>query len=74
MSKEMLCVNCGYQGKPKTITKGSMGVEVILWICLIVPGIIYSIWRLANRYQACPLCQSPNMIPINSPAARAAKT
>ena len=69
MGKKFLCVNCGYVGTPKTKTKGSMGIEMILWICLIIPGIIYSVWRLASRYSACPLCGAPNMIPADSPRA-----
>lgn len=67
MGKEFLCVNCGYKGKPKTKTKGSMVIEIILWICLIVPGVIYSVWRLASRYSACPSCGALNMIPADSP-------
>lgn len=69
MAKKFLCVNCGYEGKPKTKTKGSIGIEIILWICLIIPGVIYSVWRLASRYSACPLCDAPNMIPADSPRA-----
>lgn len=69
MAKIMLCTNCNYQGRPKSKTKGSMGVELILWICLIIPGLIYSFWRLGSRYKACPQCGTPNMIPLDSPKA-----
>ena len=70
MSQQKLCTNCGYQGKPKTITKGSMIVELALWICFLIPGLIYSIWRLSSRYEGCPQCESPNMISLNSPIAQ----
>lgn len=70
MAKELLCTNCGFQGKPKTKTRGSILIEIILWICLIVPGLIYSIWRHASRFKICPSCAAPNMIPLDSPKAQ----
>ena len=70
VSKQMLCPNCGTQGRPKTVTKGSILIEIVLWLCLIVPGLIYSIWRLTSRHKACPACDAPGMIPIDSPRAQ----
>ena len=70
MSQKQLCTNCGYQGKPKTITKGIIIVELGLWICFLLPGLIYSIWRLSSRYQGCPQCKAPNMVSLNSPIAQ----
>jgi hypothetical protein len=66
----LICSNCGSQGKPKVITKGNILIEIILWCCILVPGLIYSIWRLSSRYKACPKCGSPNMIPLDSPKAK----
>jgi len=75
MAKELICVNCGTQGKPKIITKGSILIEIVLWICLIVPGIIYSLWRhTSGRQPVCPSCGSPGMIPLGSPKAQAMLT
>ena len=70
MAKELLCTVCGYQGKPKLKTKGSIGVELILWLFLIIPGLIYSVWQRTNRYMCCPVCGSGNMIPLTSPRAK----
>lgn len=67
--KKLLCRNCGYQGLAKTITKGSIFIEIILWICFIIPGLIYSIWRISSRYKACPKCKAPNMVSLDSPMA-----
>jgi len=69
MAKEMLCPKCGYRGKPKLYTKGSIGMEIVLWILLIIPGFIYSCWRHLSRFRACPRCQE-KMIPLNSPVAQ----
>lgn len=65
--KEFVCSNCGYVGKPKKMTKGSMLMELVLWLLLLVPGIIYSIWRMTTRYEACPKCGNVNMIPTDTP-------
>lgn len=70
MAKEMICTSCGYKGKPKTETKGNFLIEVVLWFFFIIPGLIYSIWRLASRYEACPQCKSQSMIPTDSPIGR----
>ncbi len=65
-----ICPHCGTQGEPKTIIKGSFSIEIILWICFLLPGLIYSIWRLSSRYPGCPSCEQPGMISINSPNGR----
>jgi hypothetical protein len=40
MAGQMICTNCGYTGWPKTVTKGSVFIELVLWICLLFPGLI----------------------------------
>lgn len=55
---------------PKTVTKGSFFIELILWLCILIPGLIYSIWRLSSRYKACPACGATNLLPPDSPMAK----
>lgn len=66
---KMHCMNCGTEAEPKTNTRGSMGMEIILWLCFLVPGLIYSIWRLNAKEQVCPACKSNKLIPTNTPNA-----
>jgi len=70
MADILFCTHCGYKGKPKTITKGSFFIEILLWVCFIVPGLCYSIWRVTSRHKACPSCGAPHMIPLDSPKAQ----
>lgn len=70
MGKNFICTTCGYIGKSKRITKGGCLVEIALWIFFIVPGIIYSIWRLTTKYDACPTCKNATMIPLDTPIAQ----
>jgi len=64
---DLICTKCGNQTKFKKVTPGSIFIELILWICFIVPGLIYSIWRLSSKYLACALCGSRELVPLKSP-------
>ena len=68
-TEDLLCLHCGYIGHPKNIVPGNVVLELILWLLLIVPGLIYSVWRLSAKYKACPKCHEKNMIPLDSPRA-----
>ena len=67
-----LLPHCGTIGEPVTVTKGSFLIELVLWCCFLVPGFIYSMWRLTSKYKACPSCKQAGMIALNSPVAQAA--
>jgi hypothetical protein len=58
------CPNCKYQGFGQYITKGSFAIELILWFFLILPGLIYSIWRLSSRRWACPQCDFDHVVKL----------
>jgi len=67
MKGEFICPSCGYIGKPKTVVRGSFLMEVVLWLFFLVPGLIYSIWRLTGKEKVCPSCGQKGMIPLDSP-------
>lgn len=66
----LICSTCGTCGKAKTVTKGSMGLEFVLWLCFLVPGLIYSIWRLTTRHDVCGACGANSLVPLSSPVGR----
>ena len=70
MAKSIICSSCGTQGKPRTVTKGSIFIEIILWLFMLLPGLIYSIWRLSSRHDACRACGDDNLVPLTSPVGR----
>ena len=70
MATPLYCTNCGTVAPPKKVTRGSFLIEVMLWLCFLLPGLIYSIWRLTSRALVCPKCGAPNMIPVDSPRAK----
>jgi hypothetical protein len=70
MSEDVVCPSCGHVGDTTTVTKGHFALEVVLWLCFLVPGIIYSVWRLTTRYEACPVCGNPHLLPRSAPMAQ----
>ena len=67
---EQICPNCGFRGRAKKFTRGSFFTELLLWLGFLIPGIVYSVWRLTSRYWGCPRCGAANMIPLDSPRGR----
>jgi hypothetical protein len=65
----MYCPHCGHIGIPKIETPGTFAVELLLWVCFLLPGLAYTLWRLARRRPVCPRCGTPHMIPRDTPRA-----
>jgi len=70
MANALICSNCGTVAKPKSVIKGNLIVEIILWVCFLFPGLVYSIWRLSTRAKVCPSCNAPNMLQLHSPLGK----
>jgi hypothetical protein len=68
--RPMVCATCGHHGPTKAHTRGSLAVEIVLWLALLVPGLLYSLWRVSGRRQVCTSCGSDALIPPDSPVAR----
>lgn len=62
----MVCPTCGHHGETATRTKGSMAIEIVLWLLFIVPGVIYSLWRLSTRRAVCAQCGAETLVPPTS--------
>ena len=68
---QWICTRCGSVfDKPKKYMAGSFVVELVLWLLMIVPGLIYSVWRLTTKAKACPACESREIIPLDTPEGR----
>lgn len=70
MSDKRICAACGTVGKAKTVTRGSLLIEIMLWLFFLVPGLIYTVWRLTTRGSACASCGSSELVPVTSPRGR----
>lgn len=65
-----ICSNCGSIGRPKKVIVGSPVIEIMLWLCFLIPGILYSAWRGSAGPRVCRRCGAPNMVPLNSPMGK----
>jgi hypothetical protein len=70
MAKAVVCTACGVSGAPKRVTKGSFLIELALWFFFIVPGLIYSLWRLTSKHDACEKCGGVSLVPLDSPVGQ----
>ena len=64
---QLICRDCGTLGNTRAVVKGHFAIELALWIFFIIPGLIYTIWRLTNKDNICASCGSANLIPVDSP-------
>lgn len=65
-----VCTRCGHSGPPKVRTRGSFAIELVLWLLFIVPGLIYSLWRLSSRQQVCESCGAADLVAPDSPVGQ----
>src|SRR5574344_2760961 len=70
ISKKLVCTQCGHVGDSKSKIKGSGLIELVLWLFMILPGVIYSIWRRSSPDNICSVCGNKSLIPIDSPRAK----
>ncbi len=72
-TKEMYCTSCNNKTTDPKM-RGRGWIELILWICYIVPGLIYSIWRRSGDPSICPTCDKETLIPASQAPAQSAAT
>jgi hypothetical protein len=73
MTGPIICGNCGsISQEPKSGNRGSLILEILLWLFFILPGIIYTIWRRRGK-PCCPKCGSENIMPLNTPGGQETK-
>jgi len=63
---DYICSACGYEGTATRRKRGSAALEWALWLALLLPGPLYSIWRRAGVARICPHCQKAGMVKLHS--------
>lgn len=66
---QKFCTACGTIGEGKRRTKGHFIIELVLWCLFLVPGLIYTVWRLSSQGNVCESCGAETLIPLDSPVA-----
>ena len=81
MATPTICIRCLSQGRTKRVVAGSFAIELFLWLVFLVlvvtvpfAGLLfglvalgYSLWRLSAAKTVCTVCQSGEVIPLDSP-------
>ena len=69
--ESLICTTCGAQtDMPQSTARGSFAIEVVLWLALIIPGLLYSLWRQSTRRKVCPTCGTATLILADTPDGR----
>jgi len=71
---KMICLQCGEINRPSPEERGNIYLAIFLWICFIVPGLLYSLWSFFNKKYVCPACRSERLVPPGSPAGKRAQS
>lgn len=67
---KQVCTRCGFVSTGTTRVKGSILIEIMLWFFFLIPGLIYSLWRLTTKAVVCPKCGSEELVPSDTPRGR----
>lgn len=67
LKEEVICKDCGFHASLSKTSPGNLLIEIILWLCFLIPGLIYSAWRFSSRAYQCPACSSWSIIPVATP-------
>ena len=66
----LYCQECNCFTYGKTHTKGHLLIEIVLYLFLFFPGLIYTIWRHTTRQKVCTQCKAPGLLPYASTRAK----
>lgn len=63
-----ICTTCGTEAAGGFRRRGNGAAELLLWVCFIVPGLVYTAWRnLGAKVRICLKCGHERMIPLSTP-------
>ena len=62
IGKKRFCKQCHNTVQASNKAGGSFIIEVILYLLFIVPGLIYSVWRMSSKRLTCPECGSTDVV------------
>lgn len=63
---QYICTICGYDGQGKKQLRGSSRMEWLIWLTVLIPGPLYSLWRRVRLKRICPHCEMQTMVSVAS--------
>lgn len=65
--RDMVCTRCLESDLPRLVKPGSIFIELVLWMAFLLPGLLYSLWRISRQHDACQHCGSTELVETDSP-------
>lgn len=66
-----ICRDCGTLNVGTSALPGSGWIEAVLWLCWMLPGFIYSIWRRSKVQRVCIACGKRELVQVDTPVGAA---
>ena len=71
----VVCLDCqsvakSGKWKPEPFHLVRFAGVLFLYLCYVIPGVLYTLWRIHTRPRVCRACESPRIVPEGSPRAR----
>ena len=67
--QDRVCPSCHTSARIRGRPRGSAAIEIVLWLFLLLPGLIYTMWRGGKKVFPCPACGAET-VPADTPAGR----
>jgi hypothetical protein len=67
---KVVCRNCGSVARSAVKSPRSLFIEILLWFCGLIPGVLYTLWCNHETHEVCEKCGSRDIIPVDSPVGR----
>ena len=65
-----ICTQCGHYGRVTMKNRGSVILLLFLFLCFVVPGVLYLLYMLTGHTEHCRQCGQTTLIKPDSPAGR----
>ena len=71
-SPRLVCTSCGHNtDRADRVKPGSGWLTATLLCLMVIPGVVYWVWRNSMKQESCPLCRRATLIPASSPMGQA---
>lgn len=64
-----ICLHCETPCAPDYEKPGNLFFEIILWCMFLLPGVLYTYWRVDSAKPVCPSCRGAT-VPVDSPRGK----
>jgi len=60
------CPACGLVARGMPVPRGRLSLELLLWMAFLLPGLLYTLWRVSNPHRVCVSCHHAGLLPLDA--------